>query len=243
MPELCRIKRFPVEHCLLNTHQQYKLRIFTTLQNACCLIPKTAIMENPIPSQENGRQMDVVDQIVFKSSEEALDFYEVAKERLLDVNQWAKISNLPSAAFGLCDATGVEVHRHVKVGDHFKINIPGPGNSIGDGFDWVKVEFVKEEQIDGADTLSIRVRPAPNPNSNEDATAHFFTDGATSTFQVKRMGKEVTAEVHGRNEEANTETGHLLDNARNTLIGVPAKLGMSFPQWKGLTSGLVKKVY
>jgi hypothetical protein len=197
-------------------------------------------MENAIPSQEHGNQMDIVDKVAFNTSEQACEFYEVAKERLVDVNLWAKISDLPSATFQLCDSTGSEVQRHVKSGDYFKINIPGPGNSTGDGFDWVKVELIHEEQVNGGDIMSIRVRPAPNPNTPEPEVAHFFSDRSTSTFQVKRIGKEVLAEVHGRNEEPNTETGHLVDNARNSVVGLGATLGVAVPQWKGLVSGLVK---
>jgi hypothetical protein len=184
--------------------------------------------------------MDVVEKATFKTSEQACEFYEVAKGRLLDVNHWAEISNLPSATFRLCGPGGEEVNRQVKKGDFFKINIPGPGNSSGEGFDWVQVELIQEEQESSSDILSIRVRPASNPQNAEPAVAHFFSDKATSTFQVRRTGKEVSAEVHGRNEKPNTETGHILDNARNTMVGLGATLGMSFPQWKGLVAGLVK---
>jgi hypothetical protein len=201
---------------------------------------KSFIMENPIPYQEHGNQMDIVEKVAFKNSEQACEFYEVAKDRLVDVNHWAKISDLPSATFRLCDSTGAEVQRHVKLGDYFKINIPAPGNSTGDGFDWVKVELIHEEQVNGSDVLSIRVRPAPNPNTPEQQVAHFFSDRSTSTFQIKRIDKEVLAEVHGRNEEPNTDTGHLLDNARNSVVGLGATLGMAVPQWKGLVAGLVK---
>jgi hypothetical protein len=197
-------------------------------------------MENSIPSQEQGNEMDVVEKSVFNSPEQASEFYEVVKARLQNVNQWDEISNLPSATFQLCDPTGAVVERNVQLGDYFKIDIPGPGTSTGEGFDWVKVEYIHEEQIDGGDVLSIRVRPAANPNTPDPRTAHFFKDTATSTFQAKRIGNEVSAEVHGRNEEPNTDTKHFIDNARNTMVGLTATLGMSFPQWKGLVAGLVK---
>lgn len=198
-------------------------------------------MENPIPPQEAGNQMDVVDKATFDTREQATNFYKVAKERLLDVNNWATVSDLPSATFQLCDSTGADINRNVELGDYFKINIPGPGNSTGEGYDWVKVELVHEEQVNGTDVMSIRVRPAPNPNTPDASVAHFFSGTSTSTFQVKRIHNEVIAEVHGRNEEANTETEHLIDKARNTLVGLGAKMGVSYPQWKGLVKGLVKR--
>lgn len=197
-------------------------------------------MENPIPSQETGSEMNAVEKATFDNTAEARQFYEVAKERLLSVNRWAEISALPSSTFRLCDGSGAEADRLVKEGDYFKIDIPGPGTTSGDGFDWVKVEHLQEEEINGTEIISIRVRPAANPNTPDPDTAHFFKDTATSTFQVKRIGSEVFAEVHGRNEQPNTDTEHLTDNVRNTLVGTSAKIGFSFPQWKGLVAGLVK---
>ncbi len=197
-------------------------------------------MENPIPSQETGSEMNAVEKATFDNTAEARQFYEVAKERLLSVNRWAEISALPSSTFRLCDGSGAEADRLVKEGDYFKIDIPGPGTTSGDGFDWVKVEHLQEEEINGTEIISIRVRPAANPNTPDPDTAHFFKDTATSTFQVKRIGSEVFAEVHGRNEQPNTDMEHLTDNVRNTLVGTSAKIGFSFPQWKGLVAGLVK---
>jgi len=197
-------------------------------------------MDKPVPEQNEGNEMDVVEKATFSTPEQASSFYEVVKQRLMDVNHWAEISNLPSATFRLCGPDGEEVERQVKNGDFFKINIPGPGNSSGEGFDWVKVELIQEDQEGSSEVLSIRVRPASNPQNAEPAVAHFFSDKATSTFQVRWTGQEVSAEVHGRNEQPNTETGHILDNARNTMVGLGATLGFSFPQWKGLAAGLVK---
>ncbi len=183
--------------------------------------------------------MNAIAEANFNSPEEASTFYEVAKQRLIDVNNWDKVSNLPSSTFMLCDSTGQQVNRNVQLGDYLKIDIPAPGTDTGDGFDWVKVEFIEEQQQDGADIMSFRVRPTDNPESQEQAVAHFFADAATSTFQVKKSGTTVFAEVHGRNEVPNTDTEHILDNVRNTVVGLGATAGAAFPQWKGLVTGLV----
>lgn len=196
-------------------------------------------MEKAVPNQEQGSEMNAVEKAAFDSLEEANDFFQIAKKRLMDVNSWSEISDLPSSTFILCGPDGQQVDRQVKVGDYFKIDIPGPGTSSGDGFDWVKVELVDEESKNGAEVLSIRVRPTDNPVSSEDAVAHFFKDAATSTFQVKKIGTEVYAEVHGRNETPNTDTDHVVDTIRNTMVGLSAKVGAAYPQWKGLVAGLV----
>lgn len=196
-------------------------------------------MENPIPAQEKGGEMNAVAEASFSKAEEANAFYEIAKQRLLDVNNWNKVSNLPSSTFMLCDPSGQQVNRSVQLGDYLKIDIPAPGTSAGDGFDWVKVEFIEEEHQDGEDIMSFRVRPTDNPETDEQSVAHFFGDAATSTFQVKKSGTKVLAEVHGRNETPNTETDHIIDKIRNTIVGLGATAGAAYPQWKGLVAGLV----
>lgn len=195
-------------------------------------------MEKPVPAQESGSEMNAVQEARFDTAEAAAAFYEVAKQRLVDVNKWDEVAKLPSSTFILCDPSGQRTTRTVQLGDYLKIDIPGPGTSTGDGFDWVQVEYIEEQHQEDADIMSFRVRPTDNPLSPEKAVAHFFDDAATSTFQVKKMGNVVTAEVHGRNETPNTHTDHVLDNIRNTMVGLGAKVGASYPQWKGLVAGI-----
>ena len=184
--------------------------------------------------------MDTFAKAVFDNDEAAKSFYNVARRRLLEVYNWAEVSQLPSSTFILTDRSGTAVQRTVEEGDYFKIDIPGPGPSTGDSYDWVQVEKIDEESDLANQAVSIRVRPAANPLKPDTDTAHFFEDTATSTFQVIRIRNEVYAEVHGRNEQPNTSTGKISDNIRNTLVGLGAKLGMAYPQWKGLVEGLVK---
>lgn len=197
-------------------------------------------MEYHIPEQQEGSKMDIHAQTDFNSTAAAKEFYAVAKNKLMEVYRWYEVCQVPVSTFILTDRSGEEVKRWVQEGDYLKIDIPGPGTSTGDGYDWVKVESVMEESTPDTDVTSITVRPASNPQNLDADTAHFFEDSATSTFQVKRIGTAVHAEVHGRNEKANTNTDKVTDNIRNTLVGWSAKLGMSFPQWKSLVSGLVE---
>jgi hypothetical protein len=197
-------------------------------------------MENPIPEQNTGSEMDITAHTQFNDEQSAITFYQLAKQRLLAMYNWYEICQVPVSTFILTDSNGVEVNRPVQQGDYLKIDIPGPGTATGDGYDWVKVEEVIEENEPEEEQISITVRPSANPTSNKDDIAHFFKDTATSTFQVSRKGNEVHAEVHGRNELANNQTHQVTDNIRNTLVGWSAKLGLSFPQWKSLVNGLMK---
>lgn len=198
-------------------------------------------MNNDIPKQEEGSEMDVFEKTTFQDEAAAKTFFTIARRRLLEVFNWDELCGFASATFTLTDAQGKEIWREAMEGDHFKINIPGPGTTKGDGFDWVKVELIREEQSAEGESVTMRARPAANPLHPDEETAHFFKDQATSTFKVYRKGLEVHAEVHGRNEVPNSESSVLIDNVRNVLVGWGAKIGFSYPQWKSLVTALVSQ--
>lgn len=192
-----------------------------------------------VPPQQTGSEMNAVEKIELSSEAEAIHFFKTVKERLLDVNRWTKLAGSGMSHFFLTDSGGNLVERKATTGDFIKIDIPGPGSKTGGGYDWVKIEEIKEELTDGVEILSIRARPAANPLTDGKDIAHFLTDDATSTFQVKCIGNTIYAEEHGRNEVPNTGTAHAMDNIRNTFVGWGAKIGFSYPQWKSLVKGLL----
>lgn len=198
--------------------------------------------EPDIPAQNSGASSDTEAAATFDSTEEAQQFFEIVKGRLLHVNNWQKWAGAATAVFKLTDADGNEVNRTVQEGDHFKIDIPGPGPVTGDGFDWVQVEKIEETTAsDKMEQLSIQVRPATNPNNERQDVAHFFSDEASSCFVIKRDGATVSAAVHGRNEKPNTDAEKLVDKARNAAVATGAVAAFSKLQWKSLVNGLVKK--
>jgi len=196
-----------------------------------------------VPDQQTGSEMNVVEKIELRSEVEAVHFFKTVKDRLLDVNRWTEIAGGAMSDFFLTDEHGNLVQRKATSGDHIRIDIPGPGTQIGGGYDWVTIEEIKSEVLDDAEVLSITARPSVNPLTTSKDTAHFLTQAATSTFQVKRIGNTIYAEEHGRNEVPNTDTQHTLDNIRNTFVGWGAKVGFSYPQWKALVKGLLNHDY
>jgi hypothetical protein len=194
-----------------------------------------------VPEQVKGSEMNAVERLDLEDANEALHFFDIVKQRLLDVNKWENLAKLPMSSFRLCDRSGQEIQGQAKEGDYIKIDIPGPGTQSGGGFDWVIIESINADQDTSAEYLSMRVRPAANPTGDDTAIAHFLEEDATSTFQVKRMGNTIYAEEHGRNEVPNKHTEKGMDNIRNTLVGWGAKLGLSYPQWKSLVSGLISR--
>jgi len=198
----------------------------------------------PLPQKEEGAQKDIESKEETATVEEAKQLFETAKSRLLNVNLWDKICGKASAVFTLTDEYGKEVEGKPKVGYHFKIDIPAPGTKAGEGFDWVRVEAIEENEDKDKDKefLAMRVRPSDNPLTDNNDVAHFFSDKSTSNFLVLREKNVVTAAVLGRNEVPNTATAtSLLDKLRNAVVGTGALGGLSYPQWKGLVNGLLGK--
>lgn len=200
-----------------------------------------SIEDKNIPQQQKGNQVNVVHKEKLESREDAEQLFETAKKRLLDVSGWGEIASGFSSGFQLTDSHGQEVFRSAQTGDYFKIHIPAPGPESGDGEDWVQIEAIQDETDPAIDLqiVSIKVRPASNPQNPNTETAHFFGEDATSTFVVKRKGNTISAEVHGRNEVPNLHGTGVLDTIRHVAVAIGAILGFSDQQWKNLTQGLI----
>jgi len=194
-----------------------------------------------IPQQKVGSEINASASENLSTDDEAVLFYNIVKERLLSVNQWHEFAKLPLSSFKLFDHSCRVADRVAQEGDFIRIDIPGPGTKTGQGYDWVVIEAILEENDQDTSVVSMRVRPSPHPLSDDPHTAHFLKETASSTFQIKRSKNIVLAEQHGRNEIPNRDTAHTLDNLRNTVVGWSSKLGFSYPQWKGLVKGLVKR--
>jgi hypothetical protein len=199
-------------------------------------------MENElIPENRSGMETNTESTAECRDEAEAKEFFSLVRQRLLHVNGWHELAGTGTADFALTDSSGNEVARNAQQGDHFRIDIPGPGPATGDGYDWVQVEAVEEEHNGDNECVAIRVRPATNPLNEKTDVAHFFTDDATSSFIVKRESNRITAGVYGRNEKPNTKADTVTDKLRNAAVGTGAITGFSKLQWKSLVNGLVKK--
>lgn len=197
--------------------------------------------EDIVPEQQTGSESNTEAVEVLADSSSAKSFYTIVKNRLLNVNNWHYYAGKLTAAFKLTDARGKEVKRSVQKGDYFKIDIPGPGSTTGEGYDWVQIEAIEEQNREDTDSIVIRVRPASNPQNDRPDVAHFFSDEATSSFLVKREGNKVIAAVYGRNEKPNTDAGKVVDKARNAAVATGAVTAFSKLQWKSLVTGLLKR--
>ena len=60
-------------------------------------------------------------------------------------NCWELFAGTEKAEFSLRDKQGELSLDPPKVGDYFRIKVPGLHNPTGDGYDWVQVEKFEEE--------------------------------------------------------------------------------------------------
>lgn len=193
-----------------------------------------------IPEQYAGKEIVAEASAVFEDDTAAMRFYEVAKQRLLDCNNWHKIADGISATFQLFDKDGIEETRKVEKGGYLKIDIPAPGSKAGKGYDWVTIEELKEIAENDVQSIGFRVRPTANPNGDTDNIAHFYAESATSNFIITREVNKVTATIVDRNTQPNKDAGSVVDKVRDTAIGVSALTAFSKVQWQNLADGLAK---
>jgi len=191
-----------------------------------------------VPAQFTGSEMDVIERRNCSTLAEAAKVFERACARLLSVNEWGGYAGI--SAFQLIDPQGIRAERQAQLNDYIRIDIPGPGTQAGMGYDWVQVEEITTESDGKKQVLSMVVRPCAHPLSRKKETAHFLKSEATSSFVITRTGRCVSAEEHARNEVPNTDSGSLYDKGRNFMVGMAAKLGFSYPQWKGLVKALLQ---
>ena len=184
-----------------------------------------------VPAQYTGKEFEVDATVEIQDESEAKVFYETVKNRLLNISNWHHLAGIISAKFQLINSSGEEVDRQVEKGDYFKINIPGPGSSEGDGYDWVGVEEIKEVIEKDVQSVALRVRPVSNPFGEKKEIAHFYSDEATSSFIITRQGKKLTAWIIDRNIKPNDDAGSLTDKIRDIVVGVGAMGLFSKIQW------------
>ena len=196
-----------------------------------------------IPHNTKGKATDLKNEVVLHSREDAANYFVRAYKRLLNPPLWHELAGIASASFLLYGPDGKLAQRLVQPMDHFRIDIPGPGNAEGSGYDWVRVEAVKyfADALKDEESMTLMVCPSPNPTTDGSDTAHFFQGEASSTFVIRRVNTTVTASYHGRNEVPNTHTEKLTDNVRNAAVAIGAFVGFSELQWGSLISGFLKE--
>lgn len=194
-----------------------------------------------IPVQYTGVETETSAERQAGNEQAAIAIFERAVKRLLNINEWGKLCGALSSEFQLVDKLGEEVVDPASAGLYIRIDIPGPGNSVGKGYDWVLVEQIEDVKLnDRQQVFFLRARPTGHPQQKHAGTAHFLREEATSSFVITREENMVTATVYGRNEVPNTEANDTMDKMRNAIIGAGGAIGISKLQWKALVKSLLE---
>ena len=194
-----------------------------------------------IPPQQTGKAIDAESSIELSGEMEARSFFAEVRNRLQNVNQWKDYAGSISATFQLVNQEGREIDRSAQKGDYFKIDIPGPGSTSGEGYDWVQIEEVESSSSPDGESFGFRVRPTDNPQNSKQDVAHFYSEESTSSFVIERSGNRITASVHDRNTKPNTDADSTTDKIRDAVVGAAGALSFSKIQWQNLTDGLLKE--
>ncbi|HEY8513821.1 MAG TPA: hypothetical protein VIL31_17820 [Cyclobacteriaceae bacterium] len=194
-----------------------------------------------VPEQKTGREIDATASVLLANDTVAREFFTTAVNRLQNVGEWSRLAGDPSAEFILTDPDGNVVDRPVQKGDYLKIKIPGPGNTQGDGYDWVAVEEVEIMSSEDTNRYAFRVRPARNPAEPQSTVAHFYSEDSTSTFSITRDKNVVTAAIFDRNTKPNTDADTAAGKIRDALVGLAGVVAFSRMQWLNLVNGILKR--
>lgn len=193
-----------------------------------------------LPEQVTGEATETAAHHVSPSEDQARNDFTVACRRLRDVNQWKALCGTFSSGFQLIDISGNAIDGTAAVGLYIRIDIPGPGSTAGQGYDWVLIEKIEHVSLnDHQEIFYMRARPVEHPLHKTEGVAHFLNNDATSSFTITRNYDQLTATVFGRNEVPNTHTGHVVDNVRNAIIGASGAIGVSKLQWGALVKGVL----
>lgn len=196
-----------------------------------------------VPENRKGKATNLQESVTTHTTHEAIKIFERACIRLKNVTFWHEVSGHLSAEFCIADNMGSIEQRTLQQDDYIRIDIPGPGTKEGDGYDWVKVVNIQEktDQQKNYRLLAVTLAASNNPVSGNNEIAHFFEEGATSTFILQLQNKTVSASYYGRNEVPNTDVERLTDKVRNALVGMAAYVGISEIHWKALLKGFLKE--
>lgn len=195
--------------------------------------------ETLIPPAGEGKNINLQEEKMLADKSAAEQLFELASKRLLNPREWKDLTGVGTASFKVIGPDKQEADRGLQKGDFVRIDIPGPGGSSGDGYDWVRVDMIEISDRSEDRFAGIKLVPCDNPLNDEPDAAHFFDENSSSTMIVTLNEKTVTASYHGRNETVNNETESVVDNIRNTVIAAGALLGFSEIQWKKLIRGFL----
>lgn len=205
------------------------------------------LLKHIIPTIHRGIDTKAIARKICINEAQAIEMFQMAAERLLDINNWGEFASKLSATFSLTDYSGVSInYKQPEAGNLIRIQLPGPPNIDGSGYNWVKIEKIEKDKdlIRKLESLLIQVRPVENPfDKKQETQAHLYTIDTTSTFAVIRKNKIIWVLELGRHEVINASVNSIYNKARSLCIALAAFAGLSTSQWKLLIKGILNFPY
>ena len=168
-----------------------------------------------VPKQTGGSEKNIEFSITADSVDNAEDLFVSAKDRLLDVNNWAQCAGITDTRVMLADVRQKPLHRNAHPRDHICVIITDT-RPVADRLVIGAIEY-DDYPDDMRESLAIHIQPAD-----------VVTVEASTTIVIDRTGKTLVASYHGRNEP--------LSETKDTN----AWLGLSDVQWSSLLQGFLK---
>lgn len=189
-------------------------------------------METEILQQRAAGSLNVESSITALSIEHATALFSKASLRLLSVNKWHTLPCSLLTELKLTDDRGCEVDRQVRENDYFVVDSED-GNK-----EWVRVEkiYLHRDPSGPREVLTVRAKPSNHPLDNSGEL-----NRPSNTFEVTRDGLNITASVHGRNDDEEENKSLLIaddESARpdSTVGAIP---GVARVQWRSLVNGIL----
>jgi len=198
-----------------------------------------AELKKCIPVHKKGRYSDTCSSLGLKDLNNPDIAFKSIKNRLLDVNNWAKYATLTDADFILLDRHGSRLDRLAEEGDFMKVRFSKVQKIIDAQHDFVYVSSISTIPSIFGDALVMQLQPAHNPARSGSEVDHFFTGDASNTLILYRTESEIILSVHGRNEQPNLKVSKISKKMRNVLFATLGVLAVSKVQWKTLSHGLL----
>ncbi len=175
-----------------------------------------------VQGHEGGVSVDIVYRFVADMIEEAEDLFVDAKDRLLEVSDWAKFGGINAIHFRLADGSGHAVRRHARRGDHILISqTKDAGGQLTEAFDSFTIDALEYDDYpdDNLETFAIRMHATGREDADDEGVK------GTSTIVVARRDMLLSATYHGRsNAASNDGLWHELEES----------------QWAALMKGLIE---
>lgn len=198
-------------------------------------------VEQTLPVNKKGSTNDSFAHKEFSNSTGANFYFTNLKKRLLSVSMWSKFAGGENFVIELTDSQGNLKSDPPIVHDKIRIQLPGPKDQEGLGFDWVEVVRMDEGNFNNVEFYLMEVSPCDCPYKNGDATVHFYWENATNTFVIAKQENIVQVSIHGRNEVPNLLDQSLIDKIRNFVMANTGIIAGSKIQWEIFTDNLMKE--